>query len=297
MEVPALVDSRNVTFVCKGSDVAGQLFVPAGIVNKAVVIHAATGIQQKWYAAFAVWLARTEQAAVLTYDYRDTGRSAKHHIKQSRLRLSDWGIDDQSAALDFLCDAYPLLPVWVIGHSLGGMFVPWHRQAGRITRIIAVASGPAHFLRHPLSYMPQVLAFWFLIGPLLAIIYGYIPGRLSSFGSDLSAPAYWQWRKWCLSRGFNRHDWGKTLPIPDFGHVRAALDIISFADDRMITPTTASLLQQYYPNSAKNFSVVVPKTYGLAKIGHVNVFRERSKAVWPSLLPERRDPDSTFIEL
>ncbi len=278
------VITQDIEFECKDAAIKGQLFAPLCPPRHAIVIHAATGVPQTRYVKFARWLTEAEQAAVLIYDYRDMGRSAQGHLKNSKLKMSDWGVDDQSAALDWLVDRHPDLPVTVIGHSLGGLFVPWHAKAENVSRVIAIASGPAYVSRHPLSYMPQVLLFWYALGPALVKLFGYLPGKLSGLGSDLPANVYWQWRRWCTSRQFNRVDWGKEMPVPDLTRVKADVFLFGMADDVMIPPACGRLLAQYYPAAKVRFTEIFPASYGLSEIGHINVFSERCKAVWPVLM-------------
>ncbi|MDJ0943949.1 MAG: alpha/beta fold hydrolase [Kiloniellales bacterium] len=262
----------------------GRLFGPGAEPRVAVVLHAATGVTQAYYAKFAAWLAESRQAAVLTYDYRDLGASARGPVKASRATMADWGVHDQSAALDFLCARYPALPIWVVGHSLGGLCVPWHARAKRVARVIAVAAGPAHFLRHPLSFLPMVFWFWFLGGPVLAKLCGYLPGRVAGVGTDLPAGVYWQWRRWCTSRRFSRPDWGKAMPEPDLTSVTAELSLVAITDDVMITPATVGRLAEFYPAARTSYREITPQSIGVREIGHLRVFSEACRAAWPMLV-------------
>jgi predicted alpha/beta hydrolase len=262
----------------------GQLVRPDQPAAVAVIIHPATGVPQRHYLAFAEWLAKTEGALVLIYDYRDFGQSANCPVRQSEASMSDWGIADQSAALDWLCAEASDLPIWVVGHSLGALFVPWHAQASRVSRIIAIASGPAHLSRHPWTFLPKVVWFWFIGGPLMTRLFGYMPGRWVGLGADLPAQVYWQWRSWCLSRQFHRKQWGGALPQPDLDAVKADVALIAFADDPMIPPASVRLLAQFYPAARLTYREFKPQDVGLLAIGHVGAFWKRNSALWPALL-------------
>ena len=282
----------------RGADavLTGRLFGPSDAApRRAVVVHAATGVSQAYYAKFAAWLAASRQAAVLTYDYRDFGASARGPVKESRASMSDWGVHDQSAALDFLCARYPELPVWVVGHSLGGLCVPWHAQAQRVERVIAVAAGPAYVTRHPPRFLPMVLWFWFLGGPLLTALCGYLPGRVAGVGTDLPAGVYWQWRRWCTSRLFSRPDWGKAMPEPDLASVTAELCLVAISDDAMITPATVGRLADFYPAARTCYREITPQSIGVREIGHLRVFSEACKAAWP-LLIGAEGPEPVSVE-
>lgn len=267
-----------------GRLLAGRLLLPDAEPAVAIVLHGATGVPRDYYARFARWVADTKQAAVLIYDYRDSGHSARGPVRAARATMGDWGVVDQNAALDFICHEFPDLPVEVIGHSLGGMFLPFHSQAGRVREMIAVGSGPAYWRRHPRGFLPQVLAFWFLAGPLLTRIMGYMPGRLLGMGTDLPANVYWQWRRWCTSRRFYRVDWGKTLPNPDPARVTCKVRLIGVLDDPMIPPPVVRDLAAFYPHADVRHQVIAPADAGVRAIGHLRVFSERCRAAWPLII-------------
>ena len=275
---------RRITFSSRGALIQGHLIEPAETARLAIVIHSATGVSQFKYLKFARWLSERERASVLIYDYRDMGLSERGPLRNSRVSMSDWAVEDQSAALDFLIETCPGLPIWVIGHSLGGLCVNWHAQAERVSRIIAIASGPAYVTRHPPSYMLQVLWFWFIGGPLLTALLGYLPGKLSGIGADLPREVFWQWRRWCTSKEFSRPDWGKAMPLPDLLRVKADVSLIGISDDVMVTPASVKMLAAYYRAANVSYREIEPIAFGLKAIGHINVFSERCKAAWPALV-------------
>jgi predicted alpha/beta hydrolase len=276
-----------VTIDAPGAALHGYLHTPqSGQPRLAIVIHSATGVPQSYYARFARWLAEDRQAAVLIYDYRDMGESSHGPMKEARATMSDWGVLDQSAALDFLCGRYPAMPVWVIGHSLGGMCLPWHEKADRVERLITVASGKAHFTRHPLFYIPAVMLFWFVLGPVTTRFFGYLPGKFSGIGADLPANAFWQWRRWCLSHGFYKGDWGKAMPVPDLTRMTGDVTLTAISDDVMMTAESVRRLAETYPTARVRFREIAPESLGLKSIGHLRIFSERCKAAWPAILEE-----------
>jgi predicted alpha/beta hydrolase len=201
--------------------------------------------------------------------------------------MADWALKDQSAALDMVAARFPNLPVWVIGHSLGGMFASWHAKADRVERVIAVAAGPAYYLRHPARFLPLVLLFWLVLGPITTRIFGYLPGKHSGIGVDLPAGVFWQWRRWCLSKTFHRVDWGRTMPVPDLTRFTGAVTLVGIRDDVMIPPERVRLQAQYYPAASHiDYREIEPKSIGQSGIGHLRIFSERCKAAWPLLLSQ-----------
>jgi predicted alpha/beta hydrolase len=270
-----------------GAILKGYMHMPETPPQRAIVIHPATGVPQSYYAKFARWLTTTHGAVVLTYDYRDMGLSALGPLKDARSDMADWGLKDQSAALDLLISRYPALPVWVVGHSLGGMFASWHERADRVERVIAVAAGPAYFLNHPARFLPLVLLFWLVLGPVTTRLFGYLPGKHSGIGADLPARVFWQWRRWCLSKTFHQVDWGHSMPVPDFSRYKGEATLVAIADDVMIPPPRVRLLARYYPAAARiEYREIEPESIGASGIGHLRVFSERCKAAWPQIMAQ-----------
>jgi predicted alpha/beta hydrolase len=163
--------------------------------------------------------------------------------------MSDWGLLDQDAALTHAIAAFPNLPIRVVGHSLGGHWLAFHDRIDRVDRVVTVASGPAHWLAHPLSKLPEVLNLWWLAGPAATLALGYLPGRRLGLGADLPAGFFWQWRRWCLRKGYSSSDWGARLPEPDLDKARFNLDLVAIADDWMIPPGVVWRLADFYPKA------------------------------------------------
>ncbi|MFM2045154.1 MAG: hypothetical protein RLY86_3730 [Pseudomonadota bacterium] len=278
--------ARPITIPCPdGPILPGRLFLPpVGEPEMALLVNGATGVPRDYYARFARWAATERRAAVLIYDYRDCGEAARGPVRQSTASMGDWGVQDQGAALEWLCGTYPDLPVEVVGHSLGGMFLNFHDKANRVRRLTAVASGPAHWRRHPAGFTPQVLMFWFLAGPLVTRAMGYMPGKMLGLGADLPPEVYWQWRRWCTSRRFFKVDWGRHLPEPDLTRMTGEVRLVGIADDPMIPPPVVRDLAEFYPRARVEHRVITPAEVGVKAIGHLRVFSDRCRAAWPLLL-------------
>lgn len=267
-----------------GWTLAGRLFQPGeGPPGIAIALHGATGVPRDYYAKFAAWLAQSRGAAVLIYDYRDCGESRRGHVRSARSDMGAWAVIDQATALDWLAARFPGAELEVMGHSLGGMGLPFHQGADRVRRMTTVATGPSHWRRHPINFIAKAVAFWFVLGPVATLILGYMPGRILGQGADLPAPAFWQWRRWCTTRGFYRNDWGKALPQPDLMRMKGDIRLVAIADDPMIPPAVVRDHAAFFPAATVTHVVVTPQQAGVKAIGHLRVFSERCKAAWPLL--------------
>lgn len=257
----------------------GTLYLPHALPDRAVLINGATGVPARYYAAFAEWIA-AQGMACLIWDYRDFGRSGDP--RRSSATMSDWGLADAEAVRAWLGRRLPGARLWVIGHSLGGVTLPFQRDLDGIERVIAVASGPVHLADHPWPYRALAAAFWYGHGPALTALLGHLPGRASGFGADLPAGVYRQWRRWCLDRGSALGDPAMPgLARPGFG---GRATFIAIADDVMVPPAAVWRLMPWFPDAFRNQRTLRPAEHGLAAIGHIAAFAPRCRAVWPQIL-------------
>ena len=177
----------------------------------------------------------------------------------------------------------PGAPVWVLGHSLGGLCLPFQSGTARLARLIAVASGTVHLSDHPWPYRVLAASFWFGHGAALVAALGHLPSWAGG-GAALPAPVYRQWRRWCSSRGFYEGDIGRELPVPDYGAFRGEARFVAVADDPMVPPAAVWRLMRRYPEARIAQRVLRPAEFGLARIGHIQVLGQASRAAWPAML-------------
>lgn len=144
----------------EGAKLSARFYAPEGQAKAHLVLHSATGVPQGYYAPFADWAAK-QGIGVLTYDYRDFGNSLHRPLRESRTTFSDWVIRDQAAAEARLAELAPQGPLWMLGHSLGGMAFAFRKPDARMERITAIGAGYTRVGDHPWSYRPFVLAFWY----------------------------------------------------------------------------------------------------------------------------------------
>ncbi|MCV6585906.1 MAG: alpha/beta hydrolase [Marinibacterium sp.] len=258
---------------------AGRLFLPEGAPTACLVLHGATGVPQGMYRHFAAWLAQEQGFACLTYDYRDFGASATGPARASAVTMADWGFVDQPAARRALRARFADLPLWVMGHSLGALTLPFQDDLDDIARVVTVASGMVDVREHPWPYQIMARSFWFGHGAAMTSIAGYLP-KAAGLGADLPAPLFRQWRLWCTSKGFYYDD--PALDLPDTvwpDHV--PVDLFGFADDVMCPFPAVERLSRIYGPRASLYRVD-PGAQG--SIGHVSVFQRKNAHRWPMLI-------------
>ena len=278
------VDGEDLDIRSEGALLRGRLVRPKGTPRAAVVLHGATGAPARYYRGFAEWAATERDMAVLTYDYRDFGASLRRPMRGSWASLADWGRHDQNAALATLARMYPDTPLWVLGHSVGGLWLGWHEAMGRVSRAITIGSGLTHVSDHPWRYQWKARVFWSPPVRVLARTAGYLPGKLVGLGADLPRGVYEDWRRWCTTRGWHLSDVGRSLPLPDPARVTARLRMIAVADDDLVPPEAVWRARALYPEAMKEQKVLRPADFGLASIGHIPPFQHRNAVLWPAIL-------------
>jgi len=281
----------EITFASGEAELSGTLFLPPAAAEvpprAAVVLNSATAIPQGYYRHFAAWLAREQGIACLTYDYRDFGRSARVHPRGSSATMAEWGVLDQPAARAEMRRRLPGVPLWVIGHSLGGMVLPLQEGTDDIERVICVASGMVNVRDHPWPYQGLARTFWFGHVPVVVRTLGYLPGWLSGFGVDLPGPVYWQWRKWCTAREFYRPEIGVTLPPAQWRQGDNRVEMIALSDDQVCPEISVHRLAGLFGPGEAEVRVLAPAEAGLESVGHLGAFTRQNAAIWPLLIRDR----------
>ena len=278
--------TRTVSFPSGGKVLNGKLYAPQTGPVAALVINGATGVPHGYYRRFAEWVARGRNIACLTYDYSDFGESAQRHVRRSDAKISDWALIDQPAARAEMRRLLPDVPIWVLGHSLGGMMMPLQDGIEDVRRMICVASGLVHVADHPWPYQALARLFWFGHVPRVVRALGYLPGRVLGLGSDLPAQVYWEWRDWCTTRTSFYKEMGGVYPKPDWGRSGAPVDVFSFSDDDLMPFVSAKKLAGLYGVKRVQHHHVRPEDHGSRKIGHVSVFKRENSAIWPRLIDQ-----------
>lgn len=265
-----------------GLEIAAVWHQGSGAARAVVVVAAAMGVRQDFYAAFARWMA-ARGVAVLTFDYRGIGDSAPRRMRGYRADLFDWARRDAAAALASALERHPGVPVHWFGHSLGGQIfglIPGHE---RVASMITVGTGSGYWRVHARRIRYPALVLWYLIAPLAIAIAGYFPGaRLRAIG-DVPAAAMWRWRRWCLHPLYLGGE-GEAVRA-ELAAVTQPVAALLFRDDEMMTQESLHRLFALYSSARVAFRVFEPSRFGLSGVGHFGFFRQRNgESLWPIVL-------------
>lgn len=242
-----------------------------------VIINCATGVQSRFYHAYARFLSEHGYYA-LTYDYRGIGLSRPERLRGSDYRWRDWGGKDFAAVLTYVRQRAPDLPVLVVGHSIGGFLPGYAENAGDISRMLTVGAQYAYWPDYRAGRRWTLFFKWHIAMPALAIAMGYFPGRRLGWLEDLPRGVALEWalRGKEIERGSS--DGEKWTLRARFASVSAPILAVSVSDDDFATPAAVRRALSYYAGSERQAVMLEPDDLSQAKVGHFDLFRAHHAA-------------------
>jgi len=244
-----------------------------------IVIAPAMAVRQSFYASFSSYLA-AHGLRVWTFDYRGIGESKQGSMRTCDADISTWIGSDYDAVVQHASTAMAGLPLFVLGHSLGGQVMPLLPAMPKISGVInvSVGSGAARHLQPRTRRAAPLL--WHVLTPGLCALFGYFPGKRIGVVGDVPRNALYQWRRWCLSAEY-------LFGIePDaraaYGRVRCPILSLVFADDELLMESGASWLHDAYTGTRVDYRIINPADYELPGIGHFGFFKNNKEpTLWP----------------
>ncbi|HEV8334154.1 MAG TPA: alpha/beta fold hydrolase [Steroidobacteraceae bacterium] len=267
-----------------GAALTLRTFEPAAAPLAAVVVPSAMGVTQNFYGRFAQWLAARGYLAA-TFDYRGIGQSAPATLRGFQVDIRDWATQDCPAVIEFMKARAPGVPLYWIGHSLGGQLLGLIPNRERIDRIVTVAAGNGYWRENSWQTKRFVWWLWFVAAPLALRIAGYFPGKRLRKVGDLPRGVMEQWRRWCLNREYVVGVEGEGARR-SYASVRMPMLSLSFTDDEMMSEQGIRSLHGLYANAPIEYRRIAPRDVGVQRIGHFGFFRPQfEQTLWP-LLPQ-----------
>ena len=269
-----------------GAPLVLRTFEPAGAPLAVIVLPSAMGVTQSYYSRFAEWLAARGYLAA-TFDYRGIGQSAPATLRGFEVDIRDWATQDCAAVIDFMKAQAPTVPLYWVGHSLGGQLLGLIPNRERIDRAITIATGNGYWRENSWQTRRFVWWLWFVVAPLALRVVGYFPGRRLRKVGDLPRGVMAQWRRWCLNREYSVGAEGEAVRA-QYASVRTPIVSLSFADDEMMSLANTESIHGFYSSAPRKMTRIAPRDVGEPRIGHFGFFRPRfERALWrPFLLPE-----------
>jgi predicted alpha/beta hydrolase len=269
-----------------GRELAARFFAPDGAPKGAVLIVPAMGTLQDYYRAFATWLAG-QGFLVATFDYRGTGRSRTGPLRGFKADILDWARLDCAAMIEVLGNKNPGVPLYWIGHSLGGQILALVPNRERIAKAVTVATGSGYWLETVPSLRPKAFWLFHVVTPIALALWGYFPGRTLRKIGDLPKGVMAQWRAWCLNPHYSYGAEGDEVRA-QYAAVRTPIVSLSFSDDEMMSLRGTEAMHGYYSGAPRRMKRISPRDIGVPRIGHFGFFRAAFEGpLWKGyLLPE-----------
>ncbi len=260
-----------------GTRLAGRQFEPDGKALGAVLILPAMATPARFYAPLASWLAE-QGYLVTTFDYRGYGDSLQGSMRDVDADVVAWA-GDAAAALDDTLENSAGLPATVIGHSLGGQFLPWLDHS-RLTQVVNIAAGVGSFAHADNTLANRILSRTLM--PASIAIAGYFPGkRLGVFG-DLPAGVMRQWVSWCRNPEYAA---GAVPGLAElYAEVTTPIASVEFIDDELITERAHAVLLRQHSSAPITRHRFEPSEVGVERIGHHGFFRSGNEDLWKKVL-------------
>lgn len=249
----------------------------AGAGKPVLIINSATAVPQGFYRRFATHL-QNLGLTVLTYDYRGVGASAPPHLKGFDAHISDWGLKDIQAAVDYVEATYDPPKIYMVGHSAGGQQAGMITNPDRIDAMVAVSAQSGYWRLQGGSEKAKIWLTMTVLIPVMTRLFGYFPWKFLG-GENLPYHVALEWAAWCRSPGYLRDD--KTLPLERYAQFTAPIIAYSVEDDNWGTKKAVHSMMSAYPNVT--FNHLVPAEHGFRQLGHMGFFRKGSEKLWDSV--------------
>lgn len=247
-------------------------------VKGSIIIASATGVPQRFYHKFAQFLSQSGYE-VWTLDYRGIGLSKPSTLVGFEMDYLDWARQDLTCLIDYV-DEKSTGPIYLVGHSYGGHAIGLIEIPERIKAFVTFGIGAGWSGWMPLLERFRVSILWNVIGPILVWSKGYLAWSLIGMGEDLPRNVFHQWRRWV---GYPHYFFDDPLMknmATLFERVRAPILSINSVDDKWATPRSRDAFVKSFKNASIQKLDVIPRDFGLKKIGHMNYFKSEARALW-----------------
>ncbi len=250
---------------------------PSDRPRAVVIVSPATGTPRRFYRAFCEEAA-ARGAATVTYDYRGTFEP-KTQLRRSVARYRDWGELDFDGVLAWTRARYPDLPIFAVGHSVGGHVLLMTERNTEIARAVNVASQSGYWRLYRGLERYRVFAFVSVVMPLLTKLNGYFPGERVAFGTNLAPGVLYEWSRWCTSPGYFLDDPEMAPVLRRARGLTAPVLALGIDDDPWATPAAIEALRPAFTHAPVERAELRARDAS-GSVGHMGFFRVQNRALW-----------------
>lgn len=248
------------------------------------VISSATGVLQKYYRHFALFL-QQQGYTVYTFDYYGIGSSSgdTNQLKNNLISLSDWAKNDQASVVELAKSIHPDKPVYLITHSVGGQLFGLNPNYHQVAKVLMVASQSGYWKHYKGIHYPKMWLFWYAIIPSLTPVFGYFPAKKLGLFENLPRNMAYEWMRW------GKHPDYMLGHIPEdlqyFKEITCPIKLLSFPRDMYAPIEAADWLANQFKTTIVEREHIIPEKTGLPEIGHFGFFRSKFRdSLWKDAL-------------
>jgi predicted alpha/beta hydrolase len=261
--------------------IAATLFEPVVSNQKVLVIHAATGVPQRFYIKFSEHFAQ-HGYTVVTYDYRGIGASAAPNLRKLNTSYLDWADKDLRAVAEWTTKTYSNYRKIGIGHSFGGNCWGLTLAHRNFDAFVTVASQFGYWKNFNDRDRLKMRFLFRVTMPFLSNLLGYFPSKWFGLGENLPKQAALDWCVF-INNEDSQLEYARRMGQNYYADITQPMLILGIADDEMAPKASViALSERLYSNAQKTVRII--ETRGMEKIGHLGFFREKNKAaLWQYL--------------
>jgi len=194
--------------------------------GRVVLINAAMGVRQSYYADFAQFLCE-HGFVVVTWDYRGIGKSRLGSLRGLHADYMTWADLDQTAIIEWIRQQYPSEKLFTVGHSLGGQIPALTRHYLEFAGIYGVAAQSGYWRLWEGFARARMWVLSHFLLPVLPIFWGYFPSSLIGMGQEIPSGAARTWAKGIRSPRYMRD----LYPRHHFDDLQIPVHLLNFTDD------------------------------------------------------------------
>ncbi|HEX4937540.1 MAG TPA: alpha/beta fold hydrolase [Candidatus Kapabacteria bacterium] len=265
--------------VISGDGVLNRLTLYRAAQDRAVLLcMPAMGVRASFYRPLAVQLALAGWH-VVTADLRGVGESGVRVKQGARFGYREMLEQDWPANLAVVREHFPGLPVYLLGHSLGGQLNALFaaQNPGAVAGLIFSACGSVYFRGWSFPASLKILGQSQLIRGITEIV-GYLPGDKVGFGGIEAKGLVRDWANVALT--------GRYRPAGSEFDYEAALEklqlpvlALSYTDDAFAPVSATRWLLAKMPRAQATHLTLSPSDLGASVIGHIGWVKNNGRVV------------------
>lgn len=249
-----------------------------------LIIASATGVKQEYYQKFSEYLS-DNGVSVITFDYQGIGRSLTRPIKEFNNNAADWGKHDLENVIQFVIKNHPSSKKVILGHSIGGQLIGLAKSSTKVDKIILVAAQSGYWKFWKGIDKIKMWFNWYILFPVLLNLFGYLNSKKLSGMENLPKKVAEQWRNWGKNPDYLQND--KSIGLKYYDKIELDISAFSIEDDDFAPQKAVEWMTNQYRNSNLKSTHLKPTDFGVKKIGHFGVFKDKLKnTVWEILMNE-----------